>query len=110
MDLENFYIEIGKNIKRCRKAAGLTQEQLAEMIDISSRNLSNIEQGISFPKPETLEHILISLNTTTQELFANEHIKTKKELILAINAYIGKISNNQEKLEQIYKILKDLID
>ena len=71
--------ELGEKIKRLRKQNALTQEQLAEMIDISSRNLSNIEQGISFPKPETLEHILISLNTTTQELFANEHIKTKKD-------------------------------
>ena len=73
--------ELGEKIKRLRKQNALTQEQLAEMIDISSRNLSNIEQGISFPKPETLEHILTSLNTTTQELFANEHIKTKEELV-----------------------------
>ena len=102
--------ELGAKIKRLRKQNALTQEQLAEMIDISSRNLSNIEQGISFPKPETLEHSLTSLNTTTQELFANEHIKIKEELIMAINAYIGKIHNNQEKLEQIYKVLRDLID
>ena len=44
MDLKK---ELGEKIKRFRKIRGLTQEQLAEMIDISARNLSNIEQGIS---------------------------------------------------------------
>ncbi len=106
----NIKKEVGEKIKRLRKRNGLTQEQLSELVDISSRNLSNIEQGISFPKPETLENILISLNVSTQELFANEHIKNKEELIEDINKYISKISNNQKKLEQIYKIIKDLID
>lgn len=106
----NIKREVGEKIKRLRKRSGLTQEQLAELVDISPRNLSNIEQGISFPKPETLENILVSLHTTTQELFANEHIKSKSELIQSINDYINKIQDNREKLEQIYKIIRDLID
>ena len=106
----NIKKEVGEKIKRLRKRNGLTQEQLAELVDISSRNLSNIEQGISFPKPETLENILISLHTTTQELFANEHIKSNQELIQCINEYINRIHDNREKLEQIYKIMRDLID
>lgn len=106
----NIKKEVGEKIKRLRKKSGLTQEQLAELVDISSRNLSNIEQGISFPKPETLENILESLSTTTQELFANEHIKTEQELIQNINLYINKIKGNRRMLEVIYKILRDIID
>lgn len=51
----NLKQELGEKIKRIRKNRGLTQEQLAELIDISSRNLSNIELGQNFPKAETLE-------------------------------------------------------
>lgn len=51
----NIKQELGEKIKRERKKRGLTQEQLAEMVDISSRNLSNIEVGQNFPKAETLE-------------------------------------------------------
>ena len=94
----NLKQELGEKIKRLRKKKGLTQEQLSEMINISSRNLSNIEKGISFPKPETLESILVALDTTTQNLFANEHIKTKEELIKSINYYINKIQDNSQKL------------
>lgn len=106
----NIKKEVGEKIKRLRKRNGLTQEQLAELVDISSRNLSNIEQGISFPKPETLENILTSLNTTTQELFANEHIKTEQELIQNIDLYISKIKADRKMLEVIYRVLRDIID
>ena len=41
----NIKKELGEKIKRVRKSRGITQEQLAEMIDISPRSLSNIEVG-----------------------------------------------------------------
>ena len=37
--------EIGKRIRNARKAKGLTQEQLSEMIDMSTNNLSYLECG-----------------------------------------------------------------
>ena len=106
----NIKRELGEKIKRLRKKRGYTQEQFAEMIDISSRNVSNIEQGISFPKPETLEKIVQSFNITTDELFAVDHIKSKEELLENINQYLVKIKHNDEKLEVVYKILRDLIE
>ena len=54
------------------------------MIDISSRNLSNLEIGASFLKAETLEKLLVALNITTEELFAN---KDEKELLVDEKAY-----------------------
>lgn len=102
--------ELGQKIKRVRKKCGLTQEQLAEMIDISSRNLSNIELGVNYPKAETLEKILISLNITTEELFANEHLKTSSELLDGIHFYINSSKNDYKMLEKIYKILRDLVE
>ena len=56
------------------------------MIDISSRNLSNIKIEASFLKAETLEKLLVALNITTEELFAN---KDEKELLADIYTYIN---------------------
>ncbi len=106
----NIKQELGEKVKRLRKRRGLTQEQLAELIEISPRNLSNIELGITFAKAETLEKIVKSLNTTTQELFANDHIKTNEELIEKINQYINAIQNNTSQLELVYKILRDIVE
>ena len=46
MGMENYdkrYIEIGYNIQYFRKHKGLTQEQLAELVDISRQHLGAIE-------------------------------------------------------------------
>ena len=106
----NIKKELGEKIKRIRKKRGFTQEQLTEMIDISSRNLSNIEIGASFLKAETLEKLLIALNITTEELFANNHIKDEKELLADIYTYIDTLKNNPKKLEKAYKLLRCLTE
>ncbi len=100
----------GEKVKRLRKKRNLTQEQLAEMIDISPRNLSKIEVGECFVKAETLERLLTALNVSTEELFANNHIKTNSELLEDINFYINTAKDDNKMLEKIYKILRDLVE
>lgn len=39
------YFKIGQQIRRFRRACGLSQEQLAEMIDVSVTHMSHIETG-----------------------------------------------------------------
>lgn len=102
--------ELGEKIKRVRKTRGITQEQLAEMIDISPRSLSNIEVGGCFVKSETLEKIIDALNITTEELFANEHIKSNVELLKDIYSYINQVKNDNKILSKIYRILKCLVE
>lgn len=106
----NIKKELGEKIKRSRKKSGFTQEKLAETIDISSRNLSNIEQGLSYPKPETLEKIVQTLGISTQELFANEHLKSDKELLSDIKLLVNSVSSNRLVLEKVYKILKAVVE
>lgn len=102
--------EVGEKIKRFRKKNGFTQEKLAEIVDISSRNLSNIELGLSYPKPETLEKIMFALNMTTEELFSNDNLKTEDELLNEINKFISEAKTDRLKLEKVYKILKTLVE
>jgi transcriptional regulator with XRE-family HTH domain len=102
--------EVGEKIKRFRKRNGFTQEKLAEIVDISSRNLSNIELGLSYPKPETLEKIMIALNMTTEELFSNDNLKTDDELLNEINKFISEAKTDRLKLEKVYRILKTLVE
>ena len=45
--------ELGIKIKRMRAKRGLTQEKLAELVDISQRTLSGIENGENFCTAET---------------------------------------------------------
>lgn len=101
--------EFGEKIKRMRQNRGLTQEQLAEAVDISQRALSAIERGENFVTSETIDKLLKTLNTTSEELFALNHLKEPEELLLEINKNLSKLSQNPQKLELVYQITKSLL-
>lgn len=107
MDIKKTF---GEKIKRLRKSKNLTQEQLAEMINIAPKNLSKIEVGACFVSSDTLENLVTALDTTTEELFANNHIKLPEELLSGIYKNLNKINDNQKKLELIYKILEFVVN
>ncbi len=97
--------EFGKKIKIMRKKRNLTQEQLAEIINITPRNMSGIEIGENFVKAETLEKLLVALDTTTEELFANDYLKSSDILLQQIQKDINLIKENKNKLRAIYKFI-----
>lgn len=101
--------EFGRKIKRMRIARGLTQEMLAEQADISQRALSAIETGENFVTAETLDKLLLALNTTAEEMFATNHLKNTEELLYQIDNNIKKLSANPVKIEIIYNVTKSLL-
>ncbi len=101
--------ELGKKIKRMRINRGLTQEQLSEAVDISQRTLSGIEIGENFVTAETLDRLVKALNTTTEELFATNHLKEKEDIISEIQSDLVIISQNPEKLDVLYNVTKSLM-
>ena len=101
--------ELGKKIKRMRINRGLTQEQLAEAVDVSQRTLSGIEIGENFVTAETLEKIIKALNTTSEDLFATNHLKEEQELLEEIKNNLKTISKNPTKLDILYNVTKSLI-
>lgn len=45
---------LGRRVQELRKTRKIKQEELAEMINIAPRNMSNIETGRCFPSPENI--------------------------------------------------------
>jgi len=100
-------ILLGKRIKELRKLKNLTQEQLAEKMEIDQRNLSKIECGNNFITAETLSKILMALDVEANELFDFRHLDDenilKEKLISAINDN----SANIKQLYQFYRITRN---
>lgn len=63
--------DVGKRIQHFRKRKGLTQEQLAEMINMSPNHLSAIERGVYGVKLDTLVEIMNFIDCTADDLFAD---------------------------------------
>ena len=60
--------EIGNRIRLYRKESGLTQEQLADKINVSKSRVSNWEQGINRPDADILADICRALNVSPSNL------------------------------------------
>lgn len=62
---------IGKRIKQRREELGLTQDQLAEKLGLTTNYISTVERGASFPRCEKLILILNGLETTADSIFCD---------------------------------------
>src|SRR5947207_2967833 len=68
MDEEQFNRELGVRVRDARRAAGLTQEQLAAGSDTSRGSIANIELGDQAPPPYRLARIARALNVEAGSL------------------------------------------
>ena len=67
------YVELGKRIRAARLAAGLTQEQLAERINLSSGHCAHVERGSTKVSLAALVDIANALNTTPDALLIDSN-------------------------------------
>src|SRR5688572_27942918 len=72
---------IHNQIKAIRKAKGLTQDQVAAVLDMKKANLSRIESGLVNLSPKKLEELAKFYNMTLEEITSFESVqdKVKKE-------------------------------
>jgi transcriptional regulator with XRE-family HTH domain len=59
---------IGANVRRLRTTRGLTQEQLAELIDSDQPYVSEIEGGLINLTADILQSLAVALSVTPREL------------------------------------------
>ena len=96
---------LGKRLRELRRRNGLKQEQLAEIISVESASISNIENGRNYPSLQTLENIIVALNTSFSEVFDYEHKKESKDLLAEI---VKILEQHPDKIEDAYKIINAL--
>ena len=66
------YAAMGKRIKRLRREQRLSQERLAELIDVSTPHMSNIENGKTRFSLQVLVDLTNALKTTPDVLLLQE--------------------------------------
>lgn len=63
------YMNIGEVIKTFRQRQNITQEELANRLNITAQAVSRWETGISYPDITMIPHITQALHITSDELF-----------------------------------------
>ncbi|MBQ8459334.1 helix-turn-helix transcriptional regulator [bacterium] len=94
---------IGLKIKELRKRKNLSQEELAELIDINFRTIQRIETGRNTPSLETLSKLAEAFEINIQDFFNVGHQKNRKDIIDEINKIAQSLDD--VKLHDFYKAI-----
>ncbi len=98
------YNIIGERLKRARIDNGLTQEKLAEKLDVSIAFLSRIERGSSHISLKRLSQICDILGITEGSILNGSSNNSNSYLSLEFDNLLKNTTPEKQKL--IYKIAK----
>lgn len=95
---------LGERIRELRKAKGLTQEQLAELVEVEQKHVSRLELGKSYPTIERLEKIAEALNVPLKDFFDFMHLDSPDTRALKIDEAVKGMNEDYQRI--IYKIVQ----
>ena len=98
---------IGSRIREIRNKKGITQDQLAERVGISSKYLSSIERGKENPTLSTILKLARSLDVMPAEFFTHLEIEDPAKRKSMIIEMLDGADETQLKL--VYRVLTVMI-
>ena len=105
------YYKIGQRIRKIRKAQGLSQEELAERVDISTTHMSHIETGNTKLSLPVLVDIAATLEVRTDDLLYDDSSTTVSANLEEIAGILEQCNAREAKvLVDIVKATKISMD
>lgn len=98
--------KIGNFIKEKRKEQNLTQEQLAEKLNISKNAVSKWERGLNLPDVSIMQDLCKILNISLNELFIGEKILDENYKEAADKNLLDALENSAFTLKDKIKYYK----
>lgn len=92
------YYKLGQRIRKIRKAHGLSQEELAERVNISTTHMSHIETGNTKLSLAVLVDIAAVLEVRTDDLLRSGPEVTAGTVVDDISAVLQQCSAQQSKV------------
>lgn len=96
--------EVGRRIRTKRKEKKLRQEDLAEMVSLSTSYIGMIERGEKIPSLETFVYLANALDTSTDDLLSGVLDHGYK---IRISEYARKFDDCSEKKR---RVIYDVVD
>ncbi len=95
----------GANLRAIRKGLGLSQQDIADNLDVSAPTVSQWETGAYLPDHETIDRLVAFLGTTPEDMFkgvsGTQLTRAKPSLTEAIrivNDNLGELKLSRSKL------------
>ena len=99
-------IKIGNYISKKRKEKNITQEQLAEQLNVSNKTVSKWECGKSLPDYSVVEALCSALDISTSELFSGvDNSQLNENKMIDMLERIQKLENQKNNILGILLII-----
>ena len=102
------YKSIGKNIRKRRDKLGITQEKLAEKVDLSVSYMGAIERGEKLPKLKVFINIANALKVSSDELLSGVLDVGNQIIASELSEAISGLSKSDQI--RIFNVLRTMID
>lgn len=97
---------LGRRIKRLRAHLGLTQDALAERVQISPKYLSNIERGRENPTLDTLLRLAKSLKVEPWEVFVLDTEPLDRQALRTKIGHLLEQTDDEEQLRLVVRLMQ----
>ncbi len=100
--------KVGRRIQEVRKSRGLTQAELAHMLDLSTKYISNVECGFKTPKLNTFVSIANALQCDANLLLSDVlDVTTGQESGLISKKLLALPVEEQRRILHILEVMID---
>lgn len=103
------YIRIGARIKERRKKVGISQAQLAEIVFLSTKYISQVERGVRHLSLDSMAEIAVALDASVDMLLFDKHYPETEKNIFEILTFGDFNKNEQDALMEIVSAVKTII-
>ena len=98
--------KVGKRIQEVRKSRGITQSELAQMVELSTKYISDIECGFKTPKLNTFVAIANALQCDANSLLSDVlNTATSHESGLISKKLLGLPVEEQRHLLRVLEVM-----
>lgn len=87
----------GEKLRQARKAAGMTQKELAQAVELKHNAVSNWEKGISSPDPDTIRRLCEILRMPPNFFFDTEESAALSGVEFALFGEVRQLSPEDQQ-------------
>ena len=97
-------MHLGENLKKLRKDNNLSQEDLADKLNVSRQSVSKWESGLAYPEMDKVIQICKLFNVNIDDIMNEniDEIKEKKEVKNKFNSYIKNFFDFSSKTVKMF--------
>lgn len=99
-------LNIGENIRSCRRKMNLTQEQLAEKLGVSFQSVSRWENDLTYPDMELLPALMGIFGITADELLGVSEAKKEQETDEILRELTELLNQENAPAERINELIR----